>query len=190
MSKSRNNPLTEGLSGKLGKTLVFRNVGGETVVAVAPRPQSGEPTEQQRTHRNRFRMAAAYATGQMDDPAAMSLYTKVAKRKKYKSARTLAVADFFNAPSIMLVDASAYTGAVGTKIMIHAEDELEVTTVSVDVVNAAGVSVEKGSAVRRGKSSVWEYTATAENTALAGTRMVVKATDRPGNSAVKEVTLS
>ncbi|SHH63730.1 hypothetical protein SAMN04488109_4758 [Chryseolinea serpens] len=190
MSKSRNNPLTEGLSGKLGKTLVFRNVGGETVLGVAPRPQSGEPTEQQLTHRNRFRMAAAYATGQMGDPAAMSLYKEVAKRKQYKSARTLAVADFFNAPTITLVDASAYTGAAGTKILIHADDELEVKAVSIDVVNAAGVSLEKGSAVQRGKSSVWEYTATVENTALAGTKIVVKAIDRPGNSAVKEVTLS
>lgn len=189
MSKSRNNPLTEGLSGKLGKTLVFRNVGGETVLSVAPRPQSGAPTEQQLAHRNKFRMAAAYASGQLGDPAAMTLYKEVAKRKQYKSARTLAVADFFNAPVITLVDASAYTGAIGTKILVHAEDDLEVKAVSIDVVNAAGVSVEIGMAIQRGKSSVWEYTATVENTVLAGAKIVVKAIDRPGNSTTKEVTL-
>ncbi|HEY5747619.1 MAG TPA: hypothetical protein VIU12_16205 [Chryseolinea sp.] len=189
MSKSRNNPLTEGLSGKLGKTLVFRNVGGETVLAVAPGPQSGPPTEQQMAHRNKFRMAAAYASGQLGDPAASSLYQEVAKRKQYKSARTLAVADFFNAPTIMLVDASAYTGAVGTKILIHADDDLEVKTVSIDVVNAAGATVEKGLAVQRGKSTIWEYAATVENTSLTGMKIVVKAVDRPGNSAVKEAVL-
>jgi len=189
MSKSRNNPLTEGLSGKLGKCLVFRRVAGETVLAVAPRPQSGEPTEQQLAQRNKFRMAAAYATGQMDDPAAKILYQEVAKRKQYKSARTLAVADYFNAPSILLVDMSAYTGAVGSKILIHAEDELEVKSVSVDVVNAAGATIEKGLAIQRQKSSVWEYTASIENTSLTGTKVVITATDRPGNSAVKEMVL-
>jgi len=188
MSKSRNNPLTEGLSGKLGRTLVFRNVGGETVLAVAPRAQVGEPTEQQLAHRNKFRMAAAYATGQLGDPVA-SLYQKVAKRKQYKSARTLAMADFFNAPTIALADVSVYTGAIGNKILIHADDEVEVKTVSIDVVNAAGATVEKGMAIQQGKSRVWEYTATVENTALAGTKLTIKAIDRPGNSAVKEVTL-
>lgn len=44
-------------------------------------------------------------------------------------------------------------------------------------------------AIQRGKSLVWDYTATVENTALAGTKIVVKAIDRPGNSAVKEVVL-
>ncbi|HEY5746983.1 MAG TPA: hypothetical protein VIU12_12950 [Chryseolinea sp.] len=189
MSKSKNNPLTEGMTGKLGKTLVFRRVGGETIVAVAPRPQSGEPSEQQLVQRNKFRMAAAYANGQLGDPASSALYQEASKRKQYKSARTLAVADFFNAPVIALVDASAYTGAVGTKILIHADDDLEVKAVSIDMVNAAGVSIEKGMAVRRQMSSVWEYTATTENTTLTGTKLMVKATDRPGNVASKEVML-
>jgi len=189
MSKSLNNPLTEGLSGKLGKSLVFRRVGGKTVLAVAPGPQTGEPTEQQVAQRNRFRMASAYATAQMDDPATKSLYEEVARRKQFKSARTLAVADYFHAPSILLVDTSAYTGVVGSKILIHAEDELEVRTVSVDLVNAAGVTIEKGWAIQRHKSAVWEYAASVENTSLPGTKVVVKATDRPGNGAVKEMVL-
>jgi hypothetical protein len=189
MAKSRNNPLTEGLSGKLGKTLVFRFVNGETVLAVAPGPRKNKGTEQQQAHRNRFRMTSAYASGQLGDPDAKSLYQQVAKSKNYKSARTLALADYFNPPSITLVDASAYTGKTGEKILIIAEDELEVKTMSVDLVNTSGGLIEKGLAIRRMSSSVWEYTATAENATVTGTKVVVRATDRPGNRAVKEVVL-
>jgi hypothetical protein len=189
MSKSKNNPLTSGMTGKLGGVLVFRNVGGEIVVAVAPRKRKRKPSQQQKIQRDKFRMASAYANGQLGDPAALALYTEVAERKQYKSPRTLAIADYFHAPVITLVDTLAYTGSAGTKIVVHADDELEVKTVSIEVVNAAGVSIEKGMAVQRQNSTLWEYTATAENATLAGTRLLVKATDRPTNAAWKEVVL-
>ena len=178
-----------GLSGKLGKFLVFRQVGDQTVLAVAPRLQSTPPTEQQLAHRNKFRRASAYATMQLGDPDAKALYEAVAKRKKFKSARSLALADFFNAPDIVLIDASAYTGVAGTKIVVHAEDDLPVKTLSVEVVNADGTLVEKGLAVQRGNSSVWVYTATVENRMLRGAKIIVNATDRPGNRTIKEVML-
>jgi len=189
MSKSKNNPLTAGLTGKLGRTLVFRYVNGETIVAAAPRRGSGKPTARQQVQRSKFRMATVYANGQLSDPVTLALYQEAAVRKQYKSARTLAIADYFNAPVIALVDTFSYTGTIGSKIVVHADDELEVISLSVDIVNADGVVVEKGRAVRRNKSTVWEYVVTVEHAPMAGSKLVVRATDRPGNVGLKEVVI-
>ncbi|HEY5747363.1 MAG TPA: hypothetical protein VIU12_14895 [Chryseolinea sp.] len=189
MSKSRNNPLIAGLRGKLGRSLVFRMVNGHMVVAVAPGKPRSAPTEQQQVQRNRFRMATAYASMQMEDPGSKALYDNAAKRKKYKSGQTLALSDYLHAPVVALVDASAYTGLVGSIVQIHAQDEMEVTAVLVELVSVEGVLVEQGSAMQWKKSNLWVYTATVENAEFIGGSVVVKAWDRPGNSTVKEMAL-
>ena len=52
-----NNLITKGLSGQLGKALVFRKVGDRTIVATAP-STNADPTEPQKLQRERFKRAA------------------------------------------------------------------------------------------------------------------------------------
>ena len=54
MAHIKDNIVTEGMSGKLGNKIVFRNVGGKTIVAKRPIPSGKEDTEEQKKHKLRF----------------------------------------------------------------------------------------------------------------------------------------
>ncbi|MBL0740736.1 hypothetical protein [Chryseolinea lacunae] len=189
MSKSEGNPIVDGFRGKLGKFLVFKKVNGNTIATIAPTGDRGEGTEKQQAARSRFSQAAVFVKSHLKNPANKALYQAAAKRKGFVNARTLAMADFFGSPKITAIDVTAYAGTVGSKIFIEADDELEVKTVMVEILNADGSSVEKGSAVLQPESGVWEYVATVENADRIGDKVVVVATDRPGNTTTKELVL-
>ena len=61
MAKVGDNIVTTGLSGKLGNLIVFRNRGGSTIVAKAPKKKVTEWSEAQEQHRLRFQEAVLYA---------------------------------------------------------------------------------------------------------------------------------
>jgi hypothetical protein len=60
MAKSKNNVVTYGLSGKVGDLLIFRQVGGKTVVSQAVE-RTDAATEKQKEQRKRFQRAVIYA---------------------------------------------------------------------------------------------------------------------------------
>jgi lipopolysaccharide export system protein LptA len=85
-------------------------------------------------------------------------------------------------------------GNIGDTIVIYA-DEFKIKTMKVVILTAAGVVLEQGNAVLR--SSIedefelgWVYKITTQNDALAGTKITVTVTDRPGREAVKEVVIA
>ncbi|MDR2026537.1 MAG: hypothetical protein LBQ01_03140, partial [Prevotellaceae bacterium] len=122
MAKSKNNVVTYGLSGKIGDLLIFRQVGGKTVVSkIAEQPDTA--SEKQLKQRKRFQQAAIYAKAAVKDVQTGDLYSAVAKKKKDITAYNVAVADFFNAPDIETVDLSSYKGAAGDEIRIVASDD-------------------------------------------------------------------
>lgn len=182
------NLVTKGLSGKLGDTLVFRKLGDKTVVSTVP-TTSKEPTEAQKAQRERFQMAVLYAKGQMSDPEAKAAYEAEAKGAGQPNAYNIAVADFFNAPDIEEVDLSGYTGAVGSTIKVRAIDDFKVEAVRIEIYNPDGSAVESGNAVKQANGMDWVYTATAVNADLSGDRIVIKASDKPGNITEKEQSL-
>ena len=100
----------------------------------------------------------------------------------------MAVADYLKAPIIDHIDTSAYTGvSSGEKISIEVADASKVMMVKVKIVAANSSAVEEGSAtLSEGK---WVYTTTAINAGLSGSKVLITATDRPGNVTAKEVTL-
>ena len=61
------NILLRGLSGSIGKTLVFRQCNGNTIVAQHPAKRKKAPTEGQRRQQERFRDAVAYARWVLED---------------------------------------------------------------------------------------------------------------------------
>jgi hypothetical protein len=186
MAKQKGNVVTHGLSGKIGDLLVFRQRDGKTIVSKMPE-QSKTVSEKQREQRKRFQQAVIYAKSAFASPETAALYAETAK--KGKNPFSVAVADFFNAPDIYTVDLSDYTGAPGDEIRIVASDDFAVKSVHVRIVNADGSPVEEGDATH-GTGDLWIYTAVQNNENPVGDKIVITASDLPGNVAVEERTLS
>ena len=76
------NILLRGLSGSLGKTLVFRYSKKQTVVSLHPGKREKALTEAQRRHQERFKLAAAQAKLVMSDAEQLALYAARMGRKR------------------------------------------------------------------------------------------------------------
>ena len=187
MAKSINNIVTEGLSGRIGKQIVFSQRNGETIVSKFP-VRTKKPTAKQLAQQTKFSNAITYGKNALQDNALKEAYTTEALKRKGVTAYNLAVADFLKAPVIETVDISAYKGlASGEKIAIAVTDNFKVTSVKVAIVGSDESTVEQGEATL--KEGKWIYSTTATNTSLSGDKVVVTATDRPGNKTVKETNL-
>jgi hypothetical protein len=182
------NPLTKGLSGKLGNDLVFRQSHGRTILSTAPQ-RTGEDSNAQELHKDKFKKAIQFAKVQMSIPEIKEEYKKSAKEKGMYSAYNLAVADYFHAPEIGDLIFKDYHGEVGDKIEIIAFDDFKVEHVEIEIYHNDGSLVEKGLASKNGSDFEWEYAATVANTEYAGDKIVVKAFDYPGNETDKEFVL-
>ena len=188
MAIVKNNLVTKGLSGQLGKTLVFRKVGDRTIVATSP-STIADPTEAQQVQRGRFQQAVTFAKSQMGDPAVKKLYEEQAKRKGQPNAHNAAVSDFFHAPVISALDTIAYQGKVGDRILINATDDFSIQEVTIEILHPDGTRAEAGQAVQQPNTSVWVYTATVAIDPLAGVKITAKVSDRPGNIASQDKAL-
>jgi hypothetical protein len=187
MAKSKNNVLTYGLSGKIGDLLVFRQVDGKTIVSKIPE-QPKTVSEKQKTQRQRFQQAVIYAKTAVAASETKELYAEEAKKKKGQTTYNIAVADFFNAPDIHTVDLSEYAGAAGNKIRITVSDDFAVKSVHVQINNADGSLVEEGEATYDA-GNMWIYTAVQNNANLNGDKILITASDLPGNVAREEINL-
>ena len=187
MGKSKANYAITGLSGKVGKIFVYRQRGGETIVATPP-VRTAPPTPKQIQQQTKFAQAAAYARNALLDPTLKEAYTTEAKKRRNVSPYNMAMTDFLRPPQITKVDHSAYTGDTSDqKIIIEVADAFKVVSVKVKITAANNSTLEEGSATLvKGK---WEYTTTANNATLTGSKITLTATDRPGNTTTKEITL-
>jgi hypothetical protein len=185
MAESKNNIVTHGLSGKVGKLLVFSNRAGKTVVSSAPRKRTGEPTEKQKAHQRRFQQAVIYGKEVQLDAEKKELYKQEASPGV--SVYNVAVADFMQAPDIVEIDVAAYTGKVGGTITVTVDDNFMVSEVTVTIINGDATEVESGNAQPSPTSNrKWIYTAIAENPNLSGDKIIIRAFDLPGNIDEKE----
>jgi hypothetical protein len=187
MAKQKGNVVTHGLRGKVGGLLVFRQVDGETIVSKIPE-SSKNVTEGQKKHQKRFQQATIYGKSAVSDPQLKELYDAAAKKKKGLTAYNVAVADFLNAPDIENVDLSAYTGAAGDEIKIIASDDFAVKAVQVSISNVDGTLIEKGYA-SQSLGNLWIYHATQDNNNTDGDKIVITASDIPGNITTEEMSL-
>jgi hypothetical protein len=187
MAQSKNNVVTFGLSGKVGNILVFRQRDGKTIVAKLPK-QPQPASEKQVAMRKRFQQATIYAKNAIEATDTAARYAAEAKKKKGLTAYNVAVADFFHAPDIHTIDLSKYNGNAGDEIRITASDDFAVKSVHVQINNADGSLVEEGNASHEA-GNVWVYVAASLNENLDGDRIVVTASDLPGNIAAEERSL-
>lgn len=183
MSSVNENPLLVGATGKFAKVVVYRRVRGKVVMAKVPRPASGVSTKQL-VVRKSFAKAAGYAKRQNAKPEAKRMYLEGLTLKKH-NAFLVALSDYLKSPQIESVNLTAYTGAVGQTILIEASDDFRVAAVSVAILGSDGAQIESGAATAgEGLADAWTYVTTANNAAIAGTKVQVTATDFAGNATV------
>jgi hypothetical protein len=187
MAKQKGNVVTYGLRGKVGDLLIFRQRNGETIISKIPE-QSKTVSEKQKEHQKRFQRATIYGTTVTADPQLKELYGAEAKKKKGVTAYNIAVADYLNAPDIEDVDLKSYTGTAGDEIRIIASDDFAVKTVHVSISNVDGTLIEEGYA-SKSVGNLWIYVASKNNDSTTGDRIVVTASDIPGNITTEERSL-
>jgi hypothetical protein len=189
MAEVKSNLITKGMSGMIGKTLVFRLMDGKTYVSVAPIKENRVLTPGQAAQCQRFQEAVFYALNAIQDPEIKAVYQAIAQKRHINNAVAVAVSDFFNAPDIKDFDLHGYNGAAGSCISVKIIDDFKVRQVVFEIYHSDGTLVEQGEAVASAEGMNWIYTATTENSSVRGTRIVVKAYDLPGNLSEKEETL-
>lgn len=96
------NPLVNGLSGMLGKTLVFKTFHGKTIVSSRPRPPRKE-SARQKENRSKFKQASAWARHILLDPKQKAYYQQKARQLLLPNAYTAAIADYMRKPVIKAI---------------------------------------------------------------------------------------
>lgn len=179
MAESKNNIVTQGLSGLVGRMLVFRQTATKTVVARRPSKSTKPPTAAQTAIKDRFRDAAYYARTAITDPAVKAVYQALAKPGQ--SAYNVAFSDYFTAPVIRDLDVSGYSGLVNQFIKVKASDDFGVSEVKVSIFSATDELIEEGPAVLAANGVDWSYKTTSANAGLAGSKVMAVAKDLAGN---------
>jgi hypothetical protein len=180
MARSINNILTKGLSGMVGKQLVFRTWNGKTFISVAPKkPKKQSPL--QKENRSKFKMATVFAKSMMKDPVKKAEYKEIAKKLKLPNAYTAAITEYMRKPEIKEVDTTDYSGKTGEHIKIKVRKRsFEVQDVEVIVVDLNGEVIEEGKATK--SKGDWIYRTSAEVAGRESVQIMIKVKDRTGNS--------
>ena len=189
MSKLKNNPIMKGASGMLGNVVVYREQkNGKLIMANRPKKRD-ELTDHQKIQKSRFLQAVQYAKAQMADPLSKAEY-ETGINDKINSAYAAAMTDYLRGPEILEVNTSAYQGQISDKVLLNVFDNFKVTAVDVEIRTALDVLLEKGPAIQEAFNPLlWVYTTTVANNVLPGTKIIVRASDKPGNVTVMELVL-
>lgn len=81
MAISKNNIVTETLSGKVGN-IIFKNYGDKTVISKYPDMSKVVKTEKQKENQLQFKAAQAYAKSILSDPEKKSDFIKTIPKDK------------------------------------------------------------------------------------------------------------
>jgi hypothetical protein len=184
MAISKNNPLTKGASGMIGKTLVFRSFNGKTYMYNRPsKPKKQSP--QQKENRTKFSRAVAFAKKMMTDEAKKVEYKAIAKQQKLPNAYTAAVTEYMRKPEIREVDTTNYTGKENEPIAISVKKKgFEIQEVEVIILNEKGNIVEKGNAIKEWGEK-WLFKTSTNIDLSEHIQIQVKVKDRTNQSIEK-----
>ncbi|SKB64998.1 hypothetical protein SAMN05660841_01692 [Sphingobacterium nematocida] len=185
MAKSRDNIVMQGASGRIGRNLVFRQRGDQTIISKTPRiPTDRVMTAKQVAVQYKFYDATQYAKSVMLDDDLKAEYKR--KANVNQSAYNVAFKDYFTDPEIRRVDDRAYEGEVGDKISFHVKDVMVLRSLSVEILDSQGDVLESAAAVLKDRSdSEWVYTATVQNPDFLDSKYRVTMVDKP-NKVVTE----
>lgn len=172
-----------GISGRV-ENLMFRTTAdARTYAQQAPArtKQPGTPAQQQ-WRKGTFREAVAYGNAQKRDPAGIAYYEQFRVAGSFNSMYNLALADYTKPPEVRAVEIADYREQAGHSLRVRAHDPYGIVAVRVQVLDAAGQTLEEGEATATGEGW-WEYI-TCQTHTLSSVRQVRGlAFDRPGNAA-------
>jgi hypothetical protein len=103
MATIKNNVIMKGASGMLGKSIVFKQVRGKTIMCNRP-PKPSTESDQQKENRDRFRKASQWAKTVLLDADQKAYYQKKARKLKLPNAYTAAIADYMRSAKVMQVN--------------------------------------------------------------------------------------
>ena len=171
MAKVKQNIVVQGISGTLGKNLVFRHLkDGSTIISIKQDFSKRVFSKRQLTHQSHFQEAAAYAR---QAAKTNPIYAELAKGTM-NNAYNIAVSDWFNPPVIHQIKHQ------NGRILIEASDKVLVSKVLVMILDSEENVVEQGEAVFV-KDMKWEYVSATEGS------IRVEAWDLAGNVTRQEV---
>ena len=191
MAKVTMNPVVRFIQGKVGD-VVFKRQGNGVILtqrAVSKQP----PSTAQLAQRARFKQATLYGRLVSADAERKAVYFERAQAVQ-KPMFSLMIRDFMNAPVVELVDVTQFTGAMGDRIVVLADDDFGVVEVRVTILGENGRLLTEGAAVEEPTGSRrWVYRVEMATSASSGQTVMeplavrVRAVDRPGNVGEKMV---
>lgn len=184
MAKSKDNVVMQGASGRVGRNLVFRQRGDETIIARRPRQKPGKQyTADQKMVMNNFTRAALYAKATIDDPQLKEAYK--AKTNNNQTAYNMAFRDYLVKPEVALLDDINYEGNVGDMLTFLVKDVLKVKTITVEILDQDDNLIESGQAQPvDSRNTQWKYIATADNPDYLTSKYRISMLDTPNKRTV------
>lgn len=176
------NLVTKGLTGSVGKTLVFKTVNGKTIVSASPVKGSKEPSEKQLEQRKRFKLASLYAARVIANSELLLEYTEAAQRKGITNVRSLIMADYFHAPEIM--DYEISTTPTDSLNCVVA-DLVRVKSVTMKIMTPDGEVLESGNATMSVDLQTWSFLISDVAHLQNPFSIEISATDLAGNVSTK-----
>ena len=87
------------------------------------------------------------------------------------------------------IDLLNYTGEANSFVRVFATDDFRVKGVHVQIEDEQNQTVETGFAMQEENSDWWKFIVSETHALPAGSKVVVTASDLPGNETVKEAVL-
>lgn len=183
MAKIKGNIIMQDVRGMIGKQVVIKErLGTQYICAKPVYNDNRHVSKAEQANRNRFAESTAFAKAAMLNPQLKQEYAALTTKKGH-TAYTTAKSDASHPPKIVSVIHQAYTGAIGSVIIVQATDNVKVKRVKVLIADAMNRVVEQGEAVDHGDGFNWMYTTGVENVNVSGCTIEVRAYDISGNEA-------
>lgn len=100
MAKITLNQIVTDVRGKVGEFVFRRTHTGKVILSKAPDMSNVKWSEAQKTHRQRFKEAVAYAKDAMAVPEVRAVYEKMAA-EQHKRPFDMAVSDYFKGRNLL-----------------------------------------------------------------------------------------
>ena len=184
MARVKQNALVKGLSGKIGKSFVFKTYGNVTIVSAYPDMSKVKLSAKQKKENKKFKEAMVWAKSQMSDPESKAIYK--ARATGMQKPHNLAIADFYHPPVIGNCEVSISQPGKADQISIEAQDDFMVVKVEVEIKGKDGKQFEIGYA-QEIRENRWQYVVQRVYPSADGLSIIIRAYDRPGNCTEKKL---
>jgi hypothetical protein len=187
MAIIKKNPWISGASGMAMDSIVYRQMGGKTVVSGKPSKSTNPPTQKQLDYRAHFRKASAYGKMAMNSPLLKEIYGAAADIMN--SAYTMALKDYLQAPVVEQFLLKEFGGNAGDPVGLYAYDNFGIVSVTMTIADEHGAVLERGEFTELVKNGFYEYRLTSDLPAGIPCHLMAEARDLAGNVTVLQETV-